>query len=145
MPESLEPTRHVRPLVYDDRSTKSLYFAMTDLQNRMRLLQPDLLDVDYTRTMMGFLPFNSRPDAIAMIGLGGGSLAKLCYRYLPHTQIAVVEINPHVIALRDEFRVPKNDQRFRVIQADGAHFVRNTRARFDVLLVDGFGGQGQSA
>ncbi|MCK7495577.1 MAG: transferase [Comamonadaceae bacterium] len=37
-----------------------------------------------------------------MIGLGGGSLAKFCHRHLPRARIRVVEINPHVIALRDD-------------------------------------------
>ena len=57
---------------------------------------------------------------------GGGSLAKFCYRHLPDTCITVVEINPHVIALRDEFKVPPDDRRFRVVEADGVHFAAHT-------------------
>jgi len=138
MPDTFESVEHVQPFVYDDTHTKSLHFSICELQSRMRLDRPDSLDVEYTRTMMGFLLFNSKPDTIAMIGLGGGSLAKFCYRNLPEAHITVVEINPHVIALRDEFHVPKDDKRFRVIEGDGAHFVRHAPKRYDVLLVDGF-------
>ncbi|MDE8344502.1 MAG: hypothetical protein POG24_11875, partial [Acidocella sp.] len=70
----------------------------------MNLDDPCALDLEYSRTMMGFLLFKPEPKHIAMVGLGGGSLAKFCHRYLPATRIEVVEINPHVLALRDEFR-----------------------------------------
>jgi len=138
MPDTLEPAEHVLPFVYDDDNTKSLHFSICELQSRMRLDRPDALEVEYTRAMMAFLLFNGRPDAIAMIGLGGGSLAKFCYRHLPDARITVVEINPHVIALRDEFKVPRNDARFTVVEGDGADFVRHPKERCDVLLVDGF-------
>ena len=52
--------------------------------------------------MMGFLLFIPSPARILMVGLGGGSLAKFCFRHLPDAAIDVVEINPHVIALRDD-------------------------------------------
>jgi spermidine synthase len=80
-----------------------------------------------------------------MIGLGGGSLAKFCHRYLPQAQIQVAEINPHVIALRKEFCVPANSERFSVLRGDGALFVRHSVTPRDVLLVDGFDDQGQPA
>lgn len=142
MPDTFE---HVRPFVYDDAKTKSLHFSICELQSRMRTDRPDALDVEYTRTMMGFLLFNDRPRSMAMIGLGGGSLAKFCHRHLPETRITVVEINPHVIALREEFHVPGDDRRFRVLQGDGADFVRHAPQRFEVLLVDGFDYSGQPA
>jgi spermidine synthase len=101
-------------------------------------MHPDALQFEYTRIMMGFLLHNPRPRSIAMIGLGGGSLAKFCYRSLPQTDITVIEINPHVIAHRDTFAVPPDDHRFTVRQADAAAFLRETDERFDILLADGF-------
>ncbi|MBL0151696.1 MAG: fused MFS/spermidine synthase [Ideonella sp.] len=100
------------------------------------------LDLEYTRTMMGFLLFVPDPRKIAMVGLGGGSLPKFCHRHLPQAQICVLEINPHVIALRDEFEVPPDDDRFRVLLADGARFVRQPDLALDVLMVDGFDSHG---
>ena len=136
--------KHPIPFTFYEGGCKSLHFSIDQLQSRMRVGQPDQLDVDYTKTMMGFRVLNPRPRHIVMIGLGGGSLAKFCYRNLPEARITVVEINPHVIALRKEFLVPDDDERFKVIEADGADFVRDAECDVDVLLVDGFDHRGQS-
>ena len=136
--------KHPIPFAFYEGGCKSLHFSIDQLQSRMRVGQPDQLDVDYTKTMMGFRVLNPQPRHIVMIGLGGGSLAKFCYRNLPEARITVVEINPHVIALRKEFLVPDDDERFKVIEADGADFVRDAECDVDVLLVDGFDHRGQS-
>lgn len=122
----------------------SMYFSGDQLHSQMNRLQPDHLAIDYTRTMMGFLLFNSTPAHIAMIGLGGGSMLKFCYHHLPQTQLTVIEINPHVIALKEEFEVPDDPARITLICGDGAEFVRHASTEQDVLLVDGFDGAGQA-
>ena len=136
---------HVKPYVHDTLDTRSLHFSLTEIQSRMQLQRPDALDLEYTRTMMGWLLFMPQPGRIALIGLGGGSLAKFCHRHLPQASIVAVEINPHVIALRDAFQVPPDGARFQVIEADGGRFVRDTELRFDVLMVDAFDAQGMPA
>ena len=143
MPETADPHAFVKPYVYETLDTRAMHFSICEIQSRMQVLQPDALDLAYTRTMMAFLLFVPRPEALAMIGLGGGSMAKFCHRQLPDTRIEVVEINPHVIALRDQFQVPKDDARFHVRRGDGAHFVRDGHGLLDVLLVDGFDHEGQ--
>lgn len=132
------PGEHARPFVQETSGTKTLHFSMSEVQSRMDVRQPDVLNLAYTRMMMGFLLFEPAPKRILMIGLGGGSLAKFCHRHLPLAHIEVVEINPLVIALRDEFRVPRDSERFRVIEGDGAEFVRKAETCYDVLLVDGY-------
>jgi len=138
MPDSRVPAQHVRPYVHESTGTRALHFSIHEMQSRMQIADPDALDLEYTRTMMGFLLFRPEPQHIVMIGLGGGSLAKFCYRHLKNSRLQVIEINPHVIALRDEFHVPPDDERFSVVRADGARFVRRRAARCDVLMVDGF-------
>ena len=131
------------PYVYKDRASKTLHFTIGEIQSRMLLDDPFALDLEYTRTMMGFLLFVPAPRRIVMIGLGGGSLAKFCHRHLPGARIDVVEIHPGVIALRDEFHVPRDDERFQVILGDGARYVGGHRDDCDVLMVDGFDNEGQ--
>jgi len=133
----------VQPVVHEDERTLSMVFDMSAVQSRMRRADPVALELDYTRTMMGFLLVEPDPAAILMIGLGGGSLAKYCHKHLPSADITVVEINPHVIALRDAFFVPRDDARFRVVLGDGAAHVARSACRHDVLLVDGFNLVGQ--
>lgn len=136
---------HVRPYVREELDARSLHFSISEIQSRMQIHQPDALALEYTRTMMGWLMFKPAPERIAMIGLGGGSLAKFCHRHLPDAALVVVEINPHVIALRDAFQVPPDDARFQVIEADGARYIAQTEHRFDVLMVDAFDDQGMPA
>ena len=136
--------RH-RPFVYRTHDTLSLHFDLMSVQSEMRRDAPEELILPYTQTMMGFLLFRPKPRRIAMVGLGGGSLAKYCYSKLRDASILVTEISSEVIALRDEFYVPRDDERFQVICADGADFVRDAPLPFDVLLVDGFDRNGQSA
>jgi spermidine synthase len=136
---------HVKPYVHVSLTTKALHFSISEIQSRMALQDPVALELAYTRTMMGFLLLLPAPRRIAMVGLGGGSLAKFCHRHLPTARIEVAEINPHVLALRDEFCVPRDDSRLQVQQADGAQFVRNAAPGVDVLMVDGFSSEGQPA
>ena len=129
---------HVKPYVYETPTSRALHFSICEMQSRMDLRKPDALDLEYTRTMMAFMLFKPLPAHIGMIGLGGGSLVKFCSRHMPDTRLTVVEINPHVIALRNDFQIPQDDARLQVICADGAQFVRDPPERVDVLLVDGF-------
>jgi spermidine synthase len=48
-----------------------------------------------------------------------------------------------VIALRDQFCIPKDDFRFKVFCEDGADFLFRHSNEFDVLIVDGFDITGQ--
>lgn len=122
---SLPPSRrHWEPFVVDRPGTRSLHFGIDATQSTMRIDAPDALVTPYKRKMMAFLLTNPDPYHIVMIGLGGGSLAKFCYRHLPATRITVVELDADVIALRDEFRVPRDDDRFEVVHADGAAYLR---------------------
>lgn len=134
---------HAKPFVREDGEGKSLHFTLEALQSRMLPQRPADLDLDYTRTMMGFLLFQPAPRHIGMVGLGGGSLAKFCHQQLRRSRMTVLEINPHVIALRHEFQVPEDDARFQVIATDGAVYLQQQAPAFDVLLVDGFDHQGQ--
>ncbi|WP_373790476.1 fused MFS/spermidine synthase [Achromobacter insuavis] len=127
-----------QPYVQAAGTTRTLHFSEKVIQSRMSTLNPDALDLEYTRMMMGFVLFAPEPADILMVGLGGGSLAKFCHRYLARSRIEVVEIDPAVIALREAFMVPSDSDRFRVVQADGADHVRGLREAADVLLLDGF-------
>ena len=131
-----------QPFLLDDDETRRLYFTNDAVQSAMYVADPIALVCRYTRKMMAFLLFVPEPRHILLLGLGGGSLAKYCYRYLPRTRITAVELDPAVIALRREFAIPDDDERFEVVHADAAEFVDRTRLRPDVVLVDAFDAEG---
>jgi spermidine synthase len=131
-----------RPFILETASERHLLFAHDSVQSTMRLDDPDALTCDYTRKMMAFLLFNPDPRDILMIGLGGGSIPKFCYRHLPDARITVVEIDADVIALRDEFCVPLDNSRFRVVHDDGVRYISQLEDLMDVIIIDAFDAAG---
>jgi len=140
--EDKNPATFDKPYLSESGGVLALNFDGLSVQSEMFIDAPDDLVIGYTRAMMSFLLLKPSPRCIAMIGLGGGSLAKYCYRYLPDAAIEVIEINADVIALRNEFAIPPDDARFRVLLGDGAGWVRDMQQAQDVLIVDGFDAQG---
>jgi len=143
--ESASKTLTDEPFVFEEIATISMHFDHYSIQSVMYKDDPDYLVLGYTRTMMGFLFFQSEPKNIAMIGLGGGSLAKYCAKYLPNTHFTSIEINEQVIALREKFNIPDNSATFNVIHANGADYVASKSDPVDVLLIDGFDENGHPA
>jgi spermidine synthase len=130
--------RPAPPLVTTENGVRTLAFRPGDVQSAMRLDRPDQLVLSYVRAMMCFVLFVPRPRHILMVGLGGGSLAKFCYRHFPDCRITVVELRADVIALREQFCVPPDDARFKVVHGDATAYVATLQHEVDVLMVDGF-------
>jgi spermidine synthase len=127
----------------EEDGTLWLDFGNGAVQSRMLRANPSQLVLEYTRLMMGFLLLQPAPERIAMIGLGGGSLAKYCAATLPGVDFTAVEMSSTVIALRDTFGIPPDGPRFRILCEDGAEFVRRHGPPLDVLIVDAFDPTGQ--
>jgi spermidine synthase len=136
--ERLLAGRYARPFVIEEAGTRSLYFTRDYVQSEMRLAAPYALEFAYTREMMGFLLFVPDPRRILLLGLGGGSLAKYCHRHLPAARVTAVEIDPDVIAFRDQFLLPPDDGRLRVVRDDAAQYVALCEESHDAVLVDAF-------
>lgn len=118
---------------------RSLHIGSDTVQSAMRLARPHDLELSYTRSMMAFLLFNAAPRTVLIIGLGGGSVAKFIYHYMPQTQIRVLEIDPQVMAIaRQCFLVPPDDARFRITVGDGAEHMAQSGGAADVIMVDGY-------
>ena len=129
-----------RVLTLGDR--RRLEFRPDMVQSEMLLSRPNHLLLRYTRAMMCFTLFVPQPRHILMVGLGGGSLLKFCYRHLPDTRITVLELRADVIALRDQFMVPPDDARLRIIETDALSYIARHPACADVLLLDGYDSDG---
>jgi spermidine synthase len=137
-------THDLKPYLHTDEDSVSMQFDMATIQSRMILSDPTALDLEYSRAMMAFLLLEPQPQSVLMIGLGGGSLPKYVHQHWPQADITVVEINPHVIDMRDAFHVPPDGERFRVVCGDGAAFMAKAQpTAYDVILVDGFSYEGQ--
>lgn len=143
---SLKDGSYTKAFLIEEFEYRSLCFSLDGCtQSEMRLDDPYALVNEYTRKMMGFLAFQPRPERVLVIGLGGGSLVKYCHRHLPSTQITAIEIDPDVLALRSQFFVPPDDERLRIIQADGADHIAqmvDQGERTNAILVDAYSHKG---
>ncbi len=121
-----------------------LHLGSSTVQSAMRLSDPVELVLSYTRAMMGFLLFVPVPSRIAMIGLGGGSLAKFIRYHMPATSLVVIENNQQVIAAaRSHFEVPADDANFSVVLGQGEQWIAEHSSDCDVIMVDGYDGRRQ--
>ncbi len=118
---------------------RSLHLGGSMVQSAMRISAPNELELVYTQCMMGFLLFHPKPANVLLIGLGGGSLAKFVYHYLPDTRITAIETNRQVIAAAYQyFNLPDEDDRFEIVLAEGSRFMAEHPVAADIIMVDGF-------
>ncbi len=122
---------------------RALHLGSVTVQSAMRVSAPYDLELNYSRGMMMFLLFAGNVRDVLIIGLGGGSIPKFIYRYLPPMRVTAVELNPAVIAAaRGPFFLPPDDERLRVIEGDGIHYVNENPESADVLMLDAFDASG---
>lgn len=125
--------------ISEKKGIRYLHLGGPAIQSAMRIKEPYALELEYTRAMMAFLLFNPAPGRIALIGLGGASVAKFIHRNLLDSSLTALEINPEVVAAaRSFFLLPQDDARLQVVIGDGARYVREQDGGLDVLLVDGY-------
>ena len=125
--------------ISEKHGVRFLHLGGPAVQSAMRMRDPWGLELEYTRAMMAFLLFHAAPRDMALVGLGGGSLAKFIHRCLPETRLTALEINPEVVeAARAFFLLPPDDERLTVRVGDGAAFVHDHPDSQEVLMVDGY-------
>jgi len=85
----------------------------------------------------------ARRRSLLLLGLGGGSAARLARALAPRARVVGVEIDPEVVRLaRRHFDL--DSLGLEVVVADAQHYLARARRRFDVILEDVFVGAGHS-
>lgn len=112
------------------------------VQGAMRIAKPQALELEYIQRMMAWMlwrPTEALTDGhVVQLGLGAAALTRFCHKSL-RMRTTAVEINPTVIsACRLWFRLPDDDARLQVVQADAARWVKDPAQRHQaqVLNVD---------
>jgi len=83
----------------------------------------------------------SQAQRVLMIGCAGGTLATMLYNL--GCEVTVVDINPHAFTLaRRYFNMPEE---VTCITEDGWSYILNTPHRYDAIVVDAFGSDGNVA
>lgn len=139
MPPRTSPSELDQPTISESDGVRYLHFNTEWIQGAMRIADPAELVLEYTAQMMAWLLFLDPPreDAIGMLGLGAGSLARFCLKRTRSPLIAV-EWNPQVASVCHMFfRLPAPG-RLDVQLDDAAVWVADPQnaGRCPVLMVD---------
>ncbi len=85
----------------------------------------------------------SRRRSVLILGLGGGSAARIVRALAPEARIVGVELDPRVVrAARADFDL--DDLDVEVVIGDALSFLERGRERFDAVLEDVFVGSGRA-
>jgi spermidine synthase len=85
----------------------------------------------------------SRRRRILVLGLGGGSVARLARALAPRAEIVGVELDPEVVRLaRAHLDLDRLEVRIEI--ADALAWLRDAKGRFDAILEDVFIGRGDA-
>lgn len=125
--------------ISEEDGLRFLHFGTEWIQGAMRISRPFEIAVDYVELMMAWLLLMEPPRHVLQLGLGAGSLSKYCWRHLPDTATTAVDLSVEVIqAARTWFRLPPDDDRLTVVEADARRFVADPAlgGRFGVIQVD---------
>jgi spermidine synthase len=95
---------------------------------------------EYTRLMMTSLIFVQRPQKVLMIGLGGGIVTRVMSHYSPTTTFDNVELDQAVVDAATQHFGFAPGPRMRVHVRDGRIFLRQSRDRYDMIILDAFRG-----
>lgn len=99
---------------------------------------PLYLFLPYSQMMVSSLALVSEPKRGLILGHGGGSLAKWLARHWPSLELDIVEFDPVVVRMAEEYfdyRPPANHH---VFVKDGRAFLNATDHTYDVMWIDAF-------
>ena len=99
---------------------------------------PGSLFLPYSQMMVASLAWTPEPKRGLILGHGGGSIAKWLAQYWPSLEVDVVEFDPVVVRMAEEYfdyHPPANHQ---VFVKDGRAFLHATDHMYDVMWIDAF-------
>ena len=112
-------------------------------QSCMDTRRPQKMVLAYTRMMMAGLLLVPEPTSVLMIGMGGGTIPTVLAELYPDAAIDVVEIDPAVVAVAEQFFAFEATPNMRVITLDGRVFAKRAalnESTYDLILLDAFNG-----
>jgi spermidine synthase len=132
---------HIRVLEYVKEGRRCLNFSKTQgIQSSMILGEPDKLDLAYTKTMIAALALHSAPKEVLLVGLGGASLPKFFQKQFPDIKLDIIEIDPDVVKVCQEWFEFKPAKNTRVLTMDGRMYLKQAKETYDVILLDAYAG-----
>lgn len=130
-----------RVFVIEEGHQRYLRFARHgEDQSWIDTRNPAAMPMEYLQTAAISLLLVPRPKAVAIIGMGGGGFSSFVLKHFPEVQVDAVEIDPVVVLAAQRFFFVTKSERLKIFVEDGERFIRRSRARYDVILLDAYDG-----
>ena len=100
--------------------------------------EPDTLFLPYSQLMVSSLGLVASPKRALILGHGGGSFTKWLARYWPELDVDVVEFDPVVVRMAEEYFSYHAPPQHHVYVRDARAFLNQTEAMYDLIWVDAF-------
>ena len=136
--EVRSPYSHIQ--VVDDGPRRALIFIgssrLEAVETLIDLREPHRLQHPYARTMMAGLIYSPDASASLLVGLGGGALVRFLNHHYSQMSLDVVEIDPVVVSVSQEFFGIEAGPRTRIFTEDGLLYLQRTRERYDLIFMN---------
>ncbi len=129
----------IRVVDYPARDRRCLYFSRSrGVQSSMILSAPERLDLEYSQAMVAALALHGAPRDVLLIGLGGASIPKFLQKEFPDLRLDIVELDPDVVQVCQEYFEFRGTPGVRVIVMDGRMYLKRAEKTYDVILLDAY-------
>ncbi len=98
------------------------------------------LPVLYTQYMTATLIYAKNIHSILEIGFGGGRTSWYLHRFLPDVSVTSVELDPTVEELAKKYFGIRDEPNFHLVSQDGRIFLKNSKDKYDIILIDAYRG-----
>jgi len=99
---------------------------------------PDTLFLPYSQLMVSSLALVPNPKRALILGHGGGSFAKWLARYWPQLEVDVVEFDPVVVRMAEEYFSYHAPANHHVFVRDARAFLSQSESTYDLIWADAF-------
>jgi len=100
--------------------------------------EPVTLFLPYSQLMVSSLALVSEPKRALILGHGGGSFAKWLAQHWPELELDVVEVDPVVVRMAEEFFSYRAPPQHHVYVRDARAYLNRTTHKYDLIWVDAF-------
>ena len=123
-------------------NTRTLWFVRDNgdevVETMVNLDRPQDLVIEYTQFMFTSYAFRPKQERVLIVGLGGGSMVHFLKHHDPSLKVDVVDIDPMIVEVADQFFQVKSDGNVKIYAEDGEKFLKNTKELYDVIYMDAF-------
>lgn len=129
----------IRVVDYPDEGRRCLHFSKSrGIQSSMKLKDPTVLDLRYSKSIIGALALHPEPKDVLLVGLGGASIPKFIGKHWPHIRMDIVELDPGVVRVCQEYFAFEGGPQMRVILMDGRMYLKRARKQYDLIMLDAY-------